>query len=110
MKAAELHPPDLSDRSQIEIFVGGFLPNTVQNLLATATADLNSRNHSTLQVFLLATIFINVNIELQLEIFGNTSDTNYKIYNLIYQKTFILYSCAFQFKNNVTLKWYTFNV
>jgi hypothetical protein len=63
----------------IDIFFGGSLPNTVQNLLCTVTADLDSWNHSMHLVFSTwDAILTNVSAALQVERFGNSSGTNYK--------------------------------
>jgi hypothetical protein len=91
--------------------VGGFLPNTVRNLLCIVTAGLNSWNHSMHLAFSTRdAISTTVNVALQMERFGNSSGTNYKLDHITYSNAFSFHSSAFRFTSSVTVKWYTFHV
>jgi hypothetical protein len=59
--------------------------NAVRNLLCTVTVDLDSWNHSTHLAFSTwDAILTSVSVALQVEIFGNSSGTNYKLHHFTY--------------------------
>jgi hypothetical protein len=51
-----------------------------------------------------------VSVAPQVERFGNSSGTNYKLDHITYPNAFRLHSSALRFMSNVTVKCYTFHV
>jgi hypothetical protein len=68
-----------------------------------SSSKIDTRNSST-----WGTVSTTVSAALQVERFGNSSGTNYKLDHITNSNTFSFHSSAFRFMSNVTVKWYTF--
>jgi hypothetical protein len=74
-------------------------------LLGRSSSKLGMRNSSTWDAILTT-----MSVALQVERFGNSSGTNYKLDYITYSDAFSFHSSAFWFMSNVAVKWYIFHV
>jgi hypothetical protein len=70
----------------------------LRNLLFTVTTDVDSWNHSThLALSTWNAILTGVSVALQVERFGNSGGTNYKLDHITYWNAFCFHSSTFRF-------------